>query len=36
MEKYSDWVDRAFVVHSKDLRVDGNITYIPIYMAMFL
>ncbi len=36
MVKYSDWVDRAFVVHSKDLRVDGNITYIPIYMAMFL
>jgi len=25
-----------YVVHSKDLRVEGNIVYIPIYMAMFL
>lgn len=36
MRKYSDRVDRAFVVHSKDLRMDGDITYLPIYMTMFL
>lgn len=34
MEKYSDKVKGAYVVHSKDLRVDGDITYIPIYMTM--
>ena len=26
----------ASVIHSKDLRVDGDVTYIPIYMTMFL
>lgn len=36
MEKYGRFVDTAYVVHSKDLRVDGSITYIPIYMSMFL
>lgn len=36
MGKYGRFVDTAYVVHSKDLRVDGSITYIPIYMSMFL
>jgi hypothetical protein len=36
MEKYSSAVDVGYVIHSKDLRSDGNILYIPIYMAMFL
>ena len=36
MEKFSSRTKMAYVVHSKDLRVDGEIVYIPIYMAMFL
>ena len=36
MRKYPDRSDRAFVVHTKDLRTDGDVTYIPAYMAMFL
>ncbi|MDR0509097.1 MAG: DUF4143 domain-containing protein, partial [Candidatus Methanoplasma sp.] len=36
MGKFSSGADVGYVVHSKDLRVEGNIVYIPIYMAMFL
>jgi len=36
MEKFSSGVDIGYVIHSKDLRVDGKIVYIPIYMTMFL
>lgn len=36
MEKYGSRVGEAFVIHSKDIRVDGNITYVPIYMIQFL
>ncbi|MDO5853962.1 MAG: AAA family ATPase [Thermoplasmata archaeon] len=36
MEKYRKRISGAYVVHRKDLRVDGDITYIPLYMAMFL
>ena len=36
MVKYDKWAKRAYVIHSKDLRVDGDITYLPIYMTMFL
>jgi predicted AAA+ superfamily ATPase len=36
MEKYGSRVDSAYVVHGKDLRVDGKITYIPIYMTICL
>ena len=36
MDKFSSRVNMGYVVHSKDLRVDGKIVYIPIYMAMFL
>jgi Predicted ATPase (AAA+ superfamily) len=36
MEKFSSRIKVAYVVHSKDLRVDGKIVYIPIYMTMFL
>lgn len=34
--KYSDRVKESYVVYSKDLKREGNITYIPFYMAMFL
>ncbi len=36
METYGRKVDRAYVIHSKNLRVDGKVVYIPIYMTMFL
>lgn len=36
MVKYKDVSKHAYVIHSKDVRVDGNTTYIPIYMTMFL
>ena len=34
--KFKDVADRAYVVHAKDLRIDGNITYLPVYMTMLL
>ncbi|MCI2075005.1 MAG: AAA family ATPase [Candidatus Methanomethylophilus sp.] len=36
VSKYQERVRRSYVVHSRDLRVDGDIVYIPIYMSMFL
>ena len=36
MDRFADRTGRAYVIHSKDLRVDGDVTYIPIYMTMFL
>ena len=36
LNKYGKSVKHAYVVHGKDLRVDGDITYIPIYMTMFI
>lgn len=35
-EKYSDRVKTSYVIYSKDLKREGNITYIPFYMTMFL
>lgn len=36
MVKYRDLVKEAYVVHTKNLRVDGAITYVPAYMTMFI
>ncbi|NLL95412.1 MAG: ATP-binding protein [Thermoplasmatales archaeon] len=36
MGKYGMRISEAIVVHQKDLRVDGKITYLPIYMAALL
>lgn len=36
MERYKERIDRAYVIHSKDLRVEGDLIYIPIYMTMFI
>ena len=36
MDKFADRMGKAYVIHSKDLRVDGNVIYLPIYMTMFL
>lgn len=36
MERYRKRTDRAYVIHSKDLKAEGNLIYIPIYMTMFI
>ena len=36
MKKYENRIDKAYVIHSKDLRFDGKITYLPIYMMQFI
>ncbi len=36
IRKYPKIINSPYVIHSKDLRVDGEITYIPIYMTMCL
>ncbi len=34
--KYKKSVGTRYVLHTKDLDVDGDIVYLPLYMAMFL
>lgn len=34
--KYSDRVQSSYVIYGKDIKREGNITYIPFYMTMFL
>ena len=36
ISKYGDRLGEKFVIHSKDLELKDGITYLPIYMAMFL
>ncbi|NLL95018.1 MAG: ATP-binding protein [Thermoplasmatales archaeon] len=36
IEKYGRRLGERFVIHPKDLSVENGITYLPIYMAMFL
>ena len=33
MSKYADWLDSPCLLWDKDLKVDGGITYLPLYMA---
>ncbi len=35
-KKYKKNVGTRYVLHTKDLEVDGDIVYLPLYMAMFL
>jgi len=34
--KFSNRIGTRYVLHTKDIKVDGDIIYLPIYMAMFL
>lgn len=36
LTKFKSVADHTYVIHTKDLRVDGNITYLPAYMTMFI
>ena len=35
-KKYKRNVGTRYVLHTKDLEVDDNVIYLPLYMAMFL
>lgn len=35
-EKYKKLVGTRYVIHTKDLKVEGDIVYLPLYMTMFL
>lgn len=35
-KKYKRNVGTRYVLHTKDLEVNGDIVYLPLYMAMFL
>lgn len=36
IRKYNIKIDERFIIYTKDLKVDGNIVFLPIYMAMCL
>ncbi len=36
MDRYRDRISEAYVIHTKNLKVDRDLVYIPIYMTMFL
>lgn len=36
MERYSERVDSAIIMHSKNLSVDGEVLYLPVYMTSLL
>ena len=35
-EKFSSRVNNRYLVYTKDLRKDESITYLPVYMTLFL
>ncbi len=35
-EKYSDRIKSSYIIYGKDLKREGNTTYLPFYMTMFL
>ncbi|SUA57675.1 Uncharacterised protein [Oligella ureolytica] len=35
-EKYSSRIDSKYIVHTKDLKKERSLLYVPIYMAQFL
>lgn len=34
--KYKDYIDKPIIIHAKDLKVENDILYLPIYMAALL
>ncbi len=36
INKYNNQLDKAYVIHQNDLKIENNIIYLPIYMTMFL
>ena len=35
-KKFKKSVGTRYVLHTKDLKVDGDVVYLPVYMTMFL
>lgn len=35
-DKYKDYLDDPIIIHTKDLKVEDNILYLPIYMTILL
>ena len=35
-EKFSSRLNKRYLIYTKDLRKDKTITYLPIYMTLFL
>ena len=34
--KFSSRIRNKYLVYTKDLRKDGDVLYLPVYMTMFL
>ena len=34
--KYSDWCGESFLFWDRDVRVEGGVTYLPLYMLQLL
>ena len=34
--KYKDYIDDSIIINTKDLKVEDNILYLPIYMTILL
>ena len=34
--KFKQFLDNPYVLHPRDLKVEGGITYLPLYMAPLL
>ena len=34
--KYKDYIDRPIIIHTKDLKIENDILYLPIYMTCLL
>lgn len=34
--KYKDYLSKSIIIHTKDLKEEDNILYIPIYMVSLL
>jgi len=35
-DKYKDYIDRPIIIHTKDLKEENSILYLPIYMTCLL
>lgn len=35
-KKYSDRILKKYLIYTKDLKIDGDLTYLPVYMTLFL
>ena len=36
MNKYKEYLDMAYIIHTSDLKVENKIIYLPVYMTGLL